>query len=276
MQKTLKQPPKAWQKHIDNWLEYLRSANYSEQSIQSRRYKAIHMAKWLELDPLDVSTKDLVKFLSQPGYKPETRKAYKNTAVSFFTYLQRSGVREDNPTLDLPRMRRSHAHPHPCPDKYIIAALAKANEKERIMIQLGAECGLRRSEIACIHSRDVIDFPEGKSLIVHGKGDKERIVPLPENLARVIVCTNGYLFPGRWTGHVEASYVGKHVSGLLPKGWSAHSLRHRYATTIWAATHDLLLVSTLLGHESVETTQMYVAMPQERLRAAVDAVKLQK
>lgn len=90
MQKTLKQPPKAWQKHIDNWLEYLRSANYSEQSIQSRRYKAIHMAKWLELDPLDVSTKDLVKFLSQPGYKPETRKAKSKLARHCFYESQDS------------------------------------------------------------------------------------------------------------------------------------------------------------------------------------------
>lgn len=75
-------------------------------------------------------------------------------------------------------------------------------------------------------------------------------------------------------GHVEESYVGKHISRLLPDGYGAHSLRHRYATTTYAATHDPYLVARLLGHASVETTQIYVAMPDERLRAGMVAVRL--
>ncbi len=43
------------------------------------------------------------------------------------------------------------------PDKYIIAALHKATERERVMVRLAAECGLRRGEIAKVHSRDVMD-----------------------------------------------------------------------------------------------------------------------
>lgn len=143
------------------------------------------------------------------------------------------------------------------------------------MLRLGAECGLRRAEIGSVSSNDVMDDLLGKSLVVNGKGDKQRIVPLPDDLAADIEQANGYVFPGRWSGHVEASYIGKHVSRLLGDGWTAHSLRHRYATTTWQATHDLLLVSTLLGHSSVETTQIYVAMPDDRLRAAMDAVALQ-
>ena len=75
-------------------------------------------------------------------------------------------------------------------------------------------------------------------------------------------------------GHVEESYVGKHISRLLPEGYGAHSLRHRYATATYAATHDLYLVARLLGHASVETTQIYVAMPDARLRAGMAAVML--
>lgn len=51
-------------------------------------------------------------------------------------------------------------------------------------------------------------------------------------------------------------------------------LRHRYATRMYETTHDLLLVSKLLGHSSVETTQIYVAMPDSRLRVGLDAVTL--
>ena len=93
-------------------------------------------------------------------------------------------------------------------------------------------------------------------------------------MADLISACDGYVFPGRFGGHVEESYIGDRLSSLLGDGWTAHSLRHRYATVTWQATHDLLLVSKLLGHASVETTQVYVAMPDERLRAGMAAVLL--
>lgn len=118
--------------------------------------------------------------------------------------------------------------------------------------------------------RDLI----GWSLVVVGKGDVQRLVPLEDDLAAEIMAYGGWVFPGRWSGHVEASYVGKHLSALLGDGWTAHSLRHRYATVTYEATHDLLLVSKLLGHASLETTQRYVAMPDDRLRAGMARVRL--
>ena len=121
------------------------------------------------------------------------------------------------------------------------------------MLRLAAECGLRRSEIARVNSRDVMDDLLGKSLIVTGKGDKQRIVPLPDDLADYIEQCGGW---------------------LLPDGWGCHSLRHRYATKTYEQTHDLFLVARLLGHSSVETTQIYVAMPDSRLRSALGAVRL--
>jgi site-specific recombinase XerD len=72
----------------------------------------------------------------------------------------------------------------------------------------------------------------------------------------------------------EYSYIGDHISRLLPDGYAAHTLRHRFATTAYAATHDLFVVAELLGHESVETTEHYVAMPDGRLREAMAAVRL--
>lgn len=142
------------------------------------------------------------------------------------------------------------------------------------MLRLGAECVLRRGEIGRVSSGDVVDDLVGRSLVVNGKGDKQRIVPLPDDLADLISACDGYVFPGRFGGHVEESYIGDRLSSLLGDGWTAHSLRHRYATVTWQATHDLLLVSKLLGHASVETTQVYVAMPDERLRAGMAAVLL--
>ena len=267
--------PVPWRKSINGWTDTLRAAGLSAQTIKSRRYKMVHLAALLmPSGPKEVTTEQIVQAFARQQWKPETRKAYRNTISSFFRWLHKSGRRSDDPSLDVPRVKKPHAHPRPCPDRYIAAAMEMAAWPERLMIRLGAECGLRRGEIARVHSDDVVADSDGRSLIVRGKGDKQRIVPLPDDLAGIIMDARGYLFPGRFGGHVEESYIGDHISRLLPDGYAAHTLRHRFATTAYAATHDLFVVAELLGHESVETTEHYVAMPDGRLREATAAVRL--
>lgn len=267
--------PVPWRKSINGWTDTLRAAGLSAQTIKSRRYKMVHFATLLmPSGPEDVTTEQIVQAFARQQWKPETRKAYRNTISSFFRWLHKSGRRSDDPSLDVPRVKKPHAHHRPCPDRYIAAAMKMATTSERLMIRLGAECGLRRGEIARVHSDDVVADSAGRSLIVRGKGDKQRIVPLPDDLAGIIMDARGYLFPGRFGGHVEESYIGDHISRLLPDGYAAHTLRHRFATTAYAATHDLFVVAELLGHESVETTEHYVAMPDGRLREAMAAVRL--
>lgn len=267
--------PVPWRKSIEGWTDTLKAAGLSAQTIKSRRYKMAHLAALLmPSGPEDVTTEQIVQAFARQQWKPETRKAYRNTISSFFRWLHKSGRRADDPSLDVPRVKKPHAHPRPCPDRYITAAMQKATPSEKLMVRLGAECGLRRGEIARVHSDDVVADSAGHSLIVRGKGDKQRIVPLPDDLSNTVMETKGYLFPGRFGGHVEESYIGDHISRLLPDGYAAHTLRHRFATTAYAATHDLFVVAELLGHESVETTEHYVAMPDGRLREATAAVRL--
>lgn len=267
--------PVPWRESINGWTGTLRAAGLSAQTIKSRRYKMVHLATLLmPSGPKDVTTEQIVQVFARQQWKPETRKAYRNTISSFFRWLHKSCRRSDDPSLDVPRVKKPHAHPRPCPDKYITAAMEKATAAEKLMIRFGAECGLRRGEIARVHSDDVVADSAGHSLIVRGKGDKQRIVPLPDDLAAIVMDANGYLFPGRFGGHVEESYIGDHISHLLPDGYAAHTLRHRFATTAYAATHDLFVVAELLGHESVETTEHYVAMPDGRLREATAAVRI--
>lgn len=267
--------PVPWRRSIEGWTDTLRAAGLSAQTIKSRRYKMVHLAALLmPSGPEDVTTEQIVQVFARQQWKPETRKAYRNTISSFFRWLHKSGRRSDDPSLDVPRVKKPHAHPRPCPDRYIAVAMEMATSSERLMIRLGAECGLRRGEIAAVHSDDVVADSAGRSLIVRGKGDKQRIVPLPDDLAGIVMDARGYLFPGRFGGHVEESYIGDHISRLLPDGYAAHTLRHRFATTAYAATHDLFVVAELLGHESVETTEHYVAMPDGRLREATTAVRL--
>lgn len=267
--------PVPWRESINGWTDTLRAAGLSAQTIKSRRYKMVHLAALLmPSGPEDVTTEQIVQVFARQQWKPETRKAYRNTISSFFRWLHKSCRRSDDPSLDVPRVKKPHAHPRPCPDRYIAAAMEMATSSEKLMIRFGAECGLRRGEIARVHSDDVVADSAGHSLIVRGKGDKQRIMPLPDDLAAIVMDANGYLFPGRFGGHVEESYIGDHISHLLPDGYAAHTLRHRFATTAYAATHDLFVVAELLGHESVETTEHYVAMPDGRLREATAAVRI--
>ena len=234
----------------------------------------VRIVEGVEGDPRDVEGDDLLAHFAAKDWKPETRKA-RRTLRQLFPMAQsvrpQRGRSERVPTHRQASRTASPAMPGPWS---ILTALRKATDSERLMLRLGAECGLRRFEIAKVHSRDVMRDLVGWSLVVVGKGDKQRIVPIGDDLALLIRSANGYLFPGRWSGHVESSYVGRHLSDLLGDGWTAHSLRHRYATTTYAVTRDLLLVSKLLGHASVETTQRYIAMPDDRLRAAVEATRL--
>ena len=273
-------PAPGWRESIDRWIDSLKVGSYSMATLATRRSQISALSRALGGVPQGVDGDDLLDWFAAHDWKPETRKGARNACVPFFRWMKLTGRSDNDPSTALPHVKRPQAHPHPCPDAVILKALARADTGgDRLMIRLGAECGLRRFEIAKVRTGDLMRDLTGWSLIVVGKGDRQRIVPIGDDLARAIRVEadghdGGYVFEGRWGGHVEASYVGKHLSGLLGGGWTAHSLRHRYATATYAATHDLLLVSRLLGHASVETTQRYVAMSDDRLCAGLDAVTL--
>lgn len=266
--------PPAWRNLMEEWRETLIAAGLSTETVKCRQYKLTHIASLLNTSPNDVTTEQIIHTCASQDWRPETRKAYRATIVSFFRWLQSSGHRADDPSAQLPSVRKPQPHPHPCPDASISRALRSARGHDAIMLRLAAECGLRRGEIARVKSDDLVRDARGWMLIVRGKGDKQRLVPLPDDLAHAIDAAHGWLLPGRWSGHVEESYVGKHLSRLLPDGYGAHSLRHRFATTVYADTSDLLVVSRLLGHASTETTERYVAMPDGRLHDAVAGVAI--
>lgn len=214
-----KLPPAQWRDEITLWLESLTAAGLSQDTVNTRRCKIGHAARCLDKSPYDVTSEDLVHWTASQSWKAETRKGYRNTLVGFFRWLHATGRRADDPAAALPKVRKTRPHPRPCPDVHIYAAMCAANDVERLMLRLGAEAGLRLSEIAAVHSRDVLEGDAGPSLIVRGKGDKQRIVPISEDLAKRITAAPGWLFPGRWRGHVEKSYVSRHLTRLLPDGW---------------------------------------------------------
>ncbi len=137
------------------------------------------------------------------------------------------------------------------------------------MILFALLAGLRRSEIAQVHSRDIVPDLVGLSVRVVGKGGKTRVIPLHPALADALRGREGFLFPGKIDGHISGDRVGHLLTRALGGGWSGHTLRHRFATQTYAHGHDLFATQRLLGHSQPQTTLRYTQLEDDSLRAAI-------
>ena len=137
------------------------------------------------------------------------------------------------------------------------------------MILLGAHAGLRRSEIAALHTQD---YTNGW-LHITGKGGHTRCIPAHhELLPHLEAKQTGYYFPGRFTGHRSSDNIAKKISRLLGPGRTPHQLRHWFATTVYAQSHNLRAVQELLGHADISTTQRYIGVIDDDLTSAVNTL----
>ena len=260
-----------WNEAIDDWVAWLRAAGRPPSTCALRRYHLRRLANEQPKPLARITGRDLVTWAASHDWSRETRRSYRSSLRSFFGWALDVGLRPDDPSRALGVVRPTEPRPHPTTRTVIDQALTRAAPRERLAIRLAAEAGLRRGEVVLIHHRDVVEDLLGWSLIVHGKGGKERTIPLETGLAVAVrdACTagGGYAFPGQIDGHLSAHALGTLVSRLLPEGVTMHSLRHTFATTCYRATGDLLAVQQLLGHSSVATTQRYVLLDPGRLRA---------
>jgi integrase len=161
--------------------------------------------------------------------------------------------------------------PRPAPDGVWRAAIGDAPHRVALMLRLAAEAGLRRGEIARVHASDVGRDRAGFTLLVHGKGGRERLIPVPDALGSALVteAAGGWVFPKGEQGHLTQEWVGELCTNALPRPWTLHTLRHSFATRAYAGSRDLRAVQLLLGHSSPAVTQRYVAVSDAALRAAM-------
>lgn len=262
-----------WHFAIDRFLDYLRAAGASPNSIATRRAHLILAARILGGRPWEVTGEALLVWFAAHEWANETRRSVRSTLRAFYRWAAEGGWVAANPALSLPVVKPTPPSPRPVPDRIYTDALDRARPRERLMLRLAAELGLRRAEVAVIHSRDLREDLDGWSLVVHGKGGKDRTLPLPTSIAVVLLSLpEGYAFPGNDDGHLSPRRVGILVSNLLPEGWTMHKLRHRFATRAYAVDRDVFTVQDLLGHASPATTRAYVALPRDSLRRTIEAV----
>lgn len=249
-------------------------------------------------NPIEI---DRVDGLTIRGFLGYLHKRNKKTTIarklstlrSFFKFLVRRGLTEDNPaeTIRTPKQEKTIPDYLTVDEMFRLLDSIHSNRildlRNRAIFETLYSCGIRVSELVGLNTSDV-DF--GQALIrVFGKGGKERIVPIGEKALGAI--TNyrqklkgerknssklgGPLFlnknMGRLTARSVARILDKLVTtcGLLTPV-SPHTLRHTFATHMLDAGADLRVVQELLGHMSLSTTQKYTHVSIDRLMETYD------
>jgi integrase/recombinase XerD len=208
----------------------------------------------------------------------------------FFTFLVERGWQSDNPTVlvDMPKL------PQTLPKALTEAEVGRLLEaplgdspsevRLRLMLQLLYASGVRVSELCALTLADV-EEGEGIVLRVTGKGSKTRLVPLGEVAAatlgtflrdarsRLRGSHGAYVFAGptgRALTRQRVFQLVKEAGVRVGVKVAPHHLRHTFATHLVAHDADLRSVQVMLGHASLNTTQIYTKVAQERLKDTLE------
>lgn len=238
-------------------------------SKATRDLRLIHVRALARRVELAAATEDDVieLFRARHYHKPASLCALRYSLRNFYFWACRRGFIERNPVADLPPIHVPAGVPKPLPDAAFRAALDQAAPKTRLMLLLGGCAGLRLGEIAAFHTDSIT--PTG--LIITGKGGRTRRVPMNPELRDALADIDGYAFPSPYVGfpHLSRAAVSDALAVVLPRPYTPHSLRHRFATAAYRGTKDIRSVQILLGHSSVSTTQRYTEIDDDALVAAV-------
>lgn len=239
----------------------------AESTIRIRLHHLEHLAH-RHRNLLELTELDLQEYLaSKRLLSPSARTNIRSSIRKFYRFAVRAGYLEHDPAERLDTIHVPRIIPRLAPDDDIQLSLIGAPDSETAMILLGRLACLRLTELTTLHS----SHRENDLLRVTGKGSKMRMVPINDELFPVLLRLEesngrGYYFPGRFGGHMHPQSVNKIITRRT--GWNPHSLRHAGATAAYRATRDLRAVQELLGHASLATTERYLHVGLDEVRAA--------
>jgi integrase len=234
------------------------------------------------------TTTDVERYVGDHlDWSPTTVNLYLDTISGYYEWAAVHAYAAFNPITNVDRPRHIKRVPKPIEEDDLERALSTANDELRAVLQLGARAGLSAKEIAGLHTRDIMLDEHPRLRVVHGKGGKERVVPLNpkvlEALRKLGIEQTGYVFPGRADGqsrlhgdrktHVKAGSVSKMVSRHLRQlgvDSTCESLRQRFFKAAFKETKDMRVVQELAGHERITTTAEYTAINETVTAEAVD------
>lgn len=238
---------------LDGFLEYL--------PRHSTKIRQRHIEDWLE---------------SMSQLAAGTRRTRWSVAMKFLDWLVASHHLNSNPMRAMKAPKVPRAVHRALDEVQVKECLFHCDgTRDELVMMLGVQMGLRRAEMSNLQWGDVF-FAATPKVLVKGKGGHERAVTIPAQVIPYLRAWQlesghhaGWVFPsnqrdgepvlpetlGRWVAAAMARAGVKHAPG---DGMSTHALRHTAATDVYEAHHDVLGVQQMLGHQSLQTTQVYV------------------
>ena len=227
------------------------------------------------------------KYLSSLPDKPSSIARKASALRGFYKFLMMEKIINHNPTANLELPKRTRALPKFLSVDEIELLISSAGDiknsiRLRAMFELLYASGLRVSELCELPMTGVL----GDKLLIHGKGAKERLVPMHDAAIHALnkwLDARGdneskYVFPSNGTtGHITRDGFFKILkkcailAGIDPNRVSPHVLRHSFASHLLAGGANLRAIQTMLGHEDISTTQIYTHVMPHELMDTIEA-----
>jgi site-specific recombinase XerD len=232
---------------------------------------------------LEITADDIETYLDDSDIAAQTRYTYLSYLRAFYAWAKRKGHVRENPIDDCERPQYARWLPRPMSDDDLALALEQADDRMAVWIALAAFAGLRCMEIAGLRVEDLYFHDDPRRLVVLGKGNKQRAVPMhPEVIRRLHAYglpPSGYVFARRSSRQplnpsTVSRYVGRHLEELGIHGQGAHSMRHWFGTRTYGASRDLRMVQDLMGHANPATTAGYAKVSTADAARTVDSLSV--
>lgn len=281
---------------IDRYTTYLRSeCHLADNTVQAYRRDLVRFGAWLEgRSPAKLDIRELSEFVGyvkKEGLAPSSISRHIVAVRMFYKFMQLEGVIQDNPAELLATQKMWQRVPKVLTtesiDRFLNAPL-KVDAmwlRDRAILELMYATGCRVSEVANMLLSNV-HLEEGYCL-AEGKGSKQRMVPLGQQavvvIERYLQEQRPVLVRGKGTDVVPwviVSRTGKRlrreaiwelvkryaVRADIDPNITPHTLRHSFATHLLAGGADLRLIQEMLGHASIQTTQIYTQVDSSKLK----------
>ena len=287
--------PKAQRDFVKEFLTYIQvEKGLARHTLESYGRDLTRLQRWADKanKPLAQLTRsDLRKWiaqLSREGLAPTSVARAVSAARGLFRFLMLDGHIKRHPTEDLDTPQRFAYLPQFLTEDEINQLLAapdiatEAGVRDRALLEIMYAAGLRVSEMVSLKQADV-DLQAGL-VVCHGKGSKERRVPLGKSAIHWLQQYNAisasygkpsspYLFVNRGkplTRQFAWAMIKRYAARAGVKDISPHTLRHSFATHLLQHGADSRSVQALLGHSDISTTQIYTHITDRHLRSSYD------
>jgi integrase/recombinase XerD len=259
------------------YIEDMRRRNLSPRTIEAYVHGVAKFARHFDQTPAQLGPEHIRKYQLHLIEQQASWSQF-NQSVCALRFLYNTTLQRPHVIEHLPFAKRPRVLPEVLSREEVAQLLAAALPgRDRMLLETAYSCGLRLRELLGLKVAD-IDSPRMVLHIRHGKGKKDRLVPLSQRLLDALRAywqesrPAIWLFPGVKAGTALTSSTVQRLCRRtalragLSKRIHPHTLRHSFATHLLEAGVDLLSVQAILGHSHFNTTAKYLHISQRRLQ----------